>query len=337
MLIATGKICESAMKLRRYAGNPILRYRGDEWESVAVFNCAAIQKDEIHILYRAVGDYVSYVSRLGCAVFDRNLNLLERSQEPIFSPDIRFWEMSIEDPRLVKIEGEVYMTYVITPTPSAPGAVQRRLGIPKPQCAAPRTAIARVPRFWEFERLGIITPYNAEERNVVLFPKKIGGKYAVIHRPSNWIGPNFPVDRPSIWFAWLDSLPGMMHGHKVIMKPEQLWETKKIGAGPPPIETDMGWLLIYHGVNSDNIYRAGAALLDLEEPWRVIARTSEPILEPEEDYEREGDVPNVVFPEGAVVMDDKLVVFYGAADKVCCAASISLSKFVYHLLREERI
>jgi predicted GH43/DUF377 family glycosyl hydrolase len=99
----------------------------------------------------------------------------------------------------------------------------------------------------------------------------------------------------------------------------------------------MGWLLIYHGVNSDNIYRAGAALLDLEEPWRVIARTSRPILEPKEDYEREGDVPNVVFPEGAVVIDDKLVVFYGAADKVCCAASISLSKFVYHLLREEMI
>ena len=319
------------MKLRRYTGNPILRNRGDEWESVAVFNCAAMQRDDrIHVLYRAVGDYVRYASHLGYAVFDRNLNLLERSQDPVFSPDIRFWEMSIEDPRLVEIEGEVYMIYVTTPTSSPPGAVRRRLGIPKPQRAASGTALARVRGFREFERLGIITPYGVDDRNTVLFPKKIGGKYVAIHRPSNWIGPDFPVERSSIWFAWLDSLPGVMHGHKVIMKPEQPWETKKIGAGPPPIETDMGWLLIYHGVDSDNIYRAGAAFLDLEEPWKVIARTSEPILEPEEDYEREGDVPNVVFPEGAVVMDGELIVFYGAADKVCCVANISLSELVEH-------
>jgi len=317
------------MKLRRYEGNPIIKPRGDDWESVATFNCAALYKDgKIHVFYRAVGDYVRYASYQGYAVFDKNLNLLERPEEPVFGPDIRLWEMSIEDARLTEIEGEVYMTYVVTPTPSPPGAVRRRLGIPKPTCAAPRTALAKVEGLGEpggprFERLGIITPYDADERDVVLFPEKIQGKYAAIHRPSNWVGPGYPVERPSIWFAWLDGLPGRMHGHRVIMQPEQPWEAKKIGAGPPPIKTEKGWLLIYHGVDWDHTYRAGAALLDIEEPWRVIARTKEPILEPEESYEVEGDVPNVVFPEGVVVIGDELLVFYGGADKVCCVAKRS--------------
>ncbi|MFQ6102565.1 MAG: glycosidase [Anaerolineae bacterium] len=331
------------MKLKRYLGNPILEPRGDDWESVATFNCAAIYKDgKIHVLYRAVGDYVHYASRLGHAIFDEELRLLERFDEPCFGPHLKLWEMSIEDPRLTEIEGELYMTYVVTPTPSPPSAVRRRLGIPKPQTAAPRTALARVREFQSFERLGIITPYDADERDVVLFPEKIGGRYAAIHRPSNWIGSGYPVERPSIWFAFLDGLPGRrcpeciegMYDHKVIMEPEQPWEGKKIGAGPPPIKTDAGWLLIYHGVDPDHVYRAGAALLDLEEPWKVIARTTEPILEPEEEYEREGDVPNVVFPEGAVVVvvGDELLVFYGAADKVCCAASVRLDELIGHLL-----
>jgi len=96
----------------------------------------------------------------------------------------------------------------------------------------------------------------------------------------------------------------------------------------PPVKTEESWLLIYHGVDPNHVYRAGAALLDLEEPWKVIARTPEPILEPEEEYEREGDVPNVVFPEGTAVVGDQLFVFYGAADKVCCVASARLDDFI---------
>lgn len=119
-----------------------------------------------------------------------------------------------------------------------------------------------------------------------------------------------------------------MYDHKVIMEPERPWEGRKIGAGPPPIKTEAGWLLIYHGVDPNHVYRARAALLDLEEPWKVIARTPEPILEPEEEYEREGDVPNVVFPEGTAVVGDQLFVFYGAADKVCCVASARLDELI---------
>jgi len=334
------------MKLRRYTGNPILQPRGDDWESIEVFNPAAVYIDgKIHLLYRATGEYVNYISRLGHAVFDENLNLVERSDEPCFSPEIEFWEMSVEDARLTPLEGRLYMTYVVTPTPCPPYSVRRRLGMPMRPQARTRISLAEVTcesGHMSFQRLGIITPYGSNQRDTVLFPEKIGGRYAALHRPSTWIGPGYPTDTPGIWFAYLDDLPpgtsipqskpGGMYGHRLVMKSEQPWEARKIGAGPPPVKTDRGWLLIYHGVDENRVYRAGAALLDLEEPWKVIARTPEPILEPVEEYERVGDVPNVVFPEGAVTIGDELLVFYGGADKVCCVASVHLDEFVDHLL-----
>jgi len=325
-----------SMKLQRHAGNPILEPRGDDWESIEVINPAATYIDgEIHLLYRAVGEFTKYISRLGHAIFDENLNLMERLNEPCFLPSPELWEMSVEDARLTALEGKLYMTYVITPTPCPPYAVRERLSIPLSKQARTRIALAEASHKagrMDFQRLGVITPYEANERDTFLFPEKIGGRYAALHRPSNWIGPDYPTDIPGIWFAYLDDLPGKMYGHKLVMKPEQGWESTKMGGGPPPVKTERGWLLIYHGVNENRVYRTGAALLDLEEPWRVIARSPEPILEPEEEYERFGDVPNVVFSEGAVVIGGKLLVFYGAADKSCCVASAPLDELIEHLL-----
>ncbi|TFB11202.1 glycosidase [Candidatus Marinimicrobia bacterium MT.SAG.2] len=324
------------MKLKRFIGNPILEPRGDDWESVAVFNPSAVYKDgKIHLYYRAVGEYHPYTSRLGYAVFDKDLNLLERQSEPAMIPDAKMWERSLEDPRVTEIEGDLYLTYITTPTPSPPSAVRKRLGIPMPEHSAhPRTALAKIKKFNEFERYGIITPYGADERDVVLFPEKIGGKYAMLDRPANWVGEEYGTSGPSIWFATTDSIGQKITDHKLVMKAEAEWEGNKLGAGPPPIRTESGWLLIYHGVDDSKVYRAGAALLDLEEPWNVIARTGESVFEPVEDYEKYGDVPNVVFPEGMVVVDETLIVFYGAADKVCCAASVNLDEFIKDLLSE---
>ena len=324
------------MELKRFAGNPILEPRGDDWESIAVFNPSAVYKDgKIHIYYRAVGDYFPYTSRLGYAIFDEDLNLVERQSEPVMIPDAKMWERSLEDPRVTEIDGDFYLTYVATPTPSPPGAVRHRLGIPRPKYSShPRTALAKITNFREFERYDIITPYGADERDVVLFPEKINGKYAFFDRPANWVGEEYGTSGPSIWFATTDSLEQKITNHKLVMKAEAEWEGNKLGAGPPPLKTEAGWLLIYHGVDNNKVYRAGAALLDLEEPWKVLARTREPILEPEEKWELEGDVPNVVFPEGMVVVDKSLIVFYGAADKVCCVASVNLDEFVEDLLSE---
>ncbi len=120
----------------------------------------------------------------------------------------------------------------------------------------------------------------------------------------------------------------------IIMRPEYEWEAKKIGAGPTPVETSEGWLLIYHDVDKHHVYRAGLVLLDLDDPSRVIVRSSQPVLSPVREYERIGDVNNVVFPEGAVVIDGTLHVYYGAADRVVGHASASLSDVLLYLKEE---
>jgi len=190
----------------------------------------------------------------------------------------------------------------------------------------PRISAPSTSDFRSYTRYGVVGP-DHDDKDCALFPERIGGEFAAAHRIE-----------PNIELAFFDRIKKLDRAPKdpysknylkriqanVIMKPERKWEEKKVGIGPPPIRTDAGWLVIYHGVDSNTVYRAGAALLDLENPCRVIARTSEPILEPEEDYERIGVVPNVVFPEGAIVMNDELRVFYGGADRVCCVASVPM-------------
>ncbi|HFE64325.1 MAG TPA: glycosidase, partial [Caldithrix sp.] len=305
------------MKLERFNRNPILQPRGDSWESLAAYNCGAVLKDgNIHILYRAIGEYTNYVSRLGHAVFDTNLNLIERLDDPCFVPELAFWEKSVEDVRITPLDGKFYITYVVSITPCPPAGVRRRLELPMIQQAPTRVAVAETTDFINFTRLGFLTPYGTNQRDTVIFPERINGKIAVLHRPAEWIGPSYGTDIPGIWFAYLDRWEGGLSGHKLVLKSEYDWESYKIGSGPPPIKTEKGWLLIFHGVQLNRTYRAGAVLLDLEEPWKVIARTASPILEPETEYECIGDMPNVVFPEGAVVVGDELLVFYGGADKV---------------------
>lgn len=322
------------MKIVRYKKNPILMPRGYEWESIEVFNPAVLYVDSrIHLFYRAVGDYQYYISCLGHAVFDEELNLIKRYNEPCFKPDVKLWEHSIEDARITEIEGEFYMTYVIALTPIPPDAVRIRYGIPKTQRAITRVGLAKIDKdFHNFNRLGIITPYDGDERDVVLFPERINGKYIALHRPKNWIGPDYGPVRPSIWFAEFKEQSWIMSGHKLVMEPKEDWESLKIGVGAPPLKTEKGWLLIYHGVDASRKYSAGAALLDLQEPWKVIARTQEPFMVPQEEYEINGDVPNVIFPEAAIVIRDELIIFYGGADKVCCAVKVNLNSFLETLL-----
>ena len=116
--------------------------------------------------------------------------------------------------------------------------------------------------------------------------------------------------------------------HTILLQPKYEWEDSKIGSGPPPIKTKKGWLLIYHGVDKNLVYRVGAALLDLSNPSKVIGRTEKPLLEPEEPFEKNGYVKNVVFPTGSCIIDDQLYLYYGAADKVCCVATIKLDSLL---------
>jgi len=323
------------MKLKRHKQNPILKPTKNDWESEAVFNCGAVCKDNlVHLLYRAIGDHKKYKSTLGYAVSRDGINF-KRYDKPVFESKEEYEKWGCEDPRITQIGNKFYITYVALSKPAHKGG------------GPPKTALATTTDFINFERQGIITPEGAEDKDVVLFPEKINGKYVMLHRPSNWIRPDYSPENPSIWITYSDDLKNW-NDHKVVIEPEREWEGGKIGVGPPPIKTDKGWLLIYHGSswlpNSkfknyrgklyDRIYKAGAVLLDIEDPSKIIGKTKGPILDPEEDYEIFGDVPNVVFPEGTVVRGDELFVYYGAADKTCCLATCKLEELIESLVKE---
>ena len=300
------------VKFVRSLRNPIIQPRpGLLWEGKSTTNPGVVRIGEVtHILYRAVDE--RNISSLGYAKTMDGETLLERTTEPVFRPSEPYEEFGCEDPRITLFEGTFYIFYT---------AYSRR---------GPRIAAASTTDFRTFTRYGIVGP-DHDDKDCALFPERIGGELAAAHR----IEPNIELaffDRVKM----LDRVPQHPNSKSylkrieanVILKPERKWEAQKVGIGPPPIRTNAGWLLIYHGVDPNTVYRAGAALLDLEDPCRVIARTEEPILEPEESYERIGVVSNVVFPEGAVVTDDLLRIYYGGADRVVCSATISMKQLM---------
>jgi beta-1,2-mannobiose phosphorylase / 1,2-beta-oligomannan phosphorylase len=316
--------------LERHKKNPILLPNDSNWwESKAVFNCAVLRDDNrIHMLYRAVGEYEKYISRIGYASSSDGF-CFTRRREIALAPSEEYEKYGIEDPRLVKIDQEIYLSYVV-------------LSNYVSQRPSASTALATTKDFSNYTKLGIITSKGSDNKDVVLFPENVyqqlsdgtgNLKYLFLHRPSTWVGSKYGVQRPSIWIGEGGSLTNF-EKHTLLIKPEQQWEMLKVGAGPPPIKTKEGWLLIYHGVDRDHVYAAGAALLDLKDPTKVIARTKKPVLEPNESYEKNGDVNNVVFPTAAYVMDEKLFVYYGAADKVCCLATVDLENFLDYILKD---
>jgi beta-1,4-mannooligosaccharide/beta-1,4-mannosyl-N-acetylglucosamine phosphorylase len=189
----------------------------------------------------------------------------------------------------------------------------------------PTIGLAHTVDFRTFVQLdNAYLPFN---RNGVLFPRRIAGAYAMLSRPSDG-------GHTAFGDIFYSQSPDLVHWgrHRHVMAPVPLsWQATKIGAGPTPIETDEGWLVLYHGVlTSCNgfVYAMGAALLDLDEPWRVLARGSRYLLAPHVPYEQVGDVPNVVFPCAALVDEqaDRLTIYYGGADTVVCMAHAHLSE-----------
>jgi beta-1,2-mannobiose phosphorylase / 1,2-beta-oligomannan phosphorylase len=330
--------------LQRYKKNPILvPNEANWWESKAVFNCAILHyENKFHMLYRAIGEYERYISRIGYASSTDGYSFA-RSNHIALEPTQDYEQYGIEDPRMVEIDNQVYITYVILSAYVTDGAIVEA-----------STALATTTDFLKYTRLGVITTKGSNNKDVVLFPEKMSqqqqssvlsssssnntdgaGKYFFLHRPSGWIGSKYGVNKPSIWLGEGNALTNF-EKHTLLLKPEEDWEELKVGAGPPPIKTTTGWLVIYHGVSRDKVYRAGAALLDLHDPSKIIGRTKTPILEPKEPYEKFGDVNNVVFPTGACVVDnDKLFVYYGGADRVCCLATADLNYLLDQILKCE--
>lgn len=319
--------------LERYDNNPILTANEENWwESKSVFNCASLYDGKkVHLLYRAVGEYKDYVSRIGYASSNDGYTFM-RNSDMATEPVEEYERYGIEDPRLFQLESRAYFTYVV---PS--NYVRNRPTV--------STALATTEDYHEFKRLGLITPRLHDDKDVVYFSTKMAPTsgdlkssngsdekcYFSLHRPSSWIGASYGVNKPSIWLAESFNLTDFQR-YSILLRPEQDWEASKVGAGPPPIRTQRGWLVIYHAVSNSKVYRAGAAVLDLNEPNRILGRCKHPILEPDKVYETTGDVNNVVFPSGACVIDGTLFLYYGGADRVCCLATANLDSLVKYVL-----
>lgn len=328
-----------SLHLQRSPANPLIVPNSqNSWEAFTTFNPAAIYDDgKVHILYRAQG--YDYISRIGYASSSDGVHIDERLSEPIYTSstydtgvlgtptEVSMQYISgggyggCEDPRITRIDNRYYMTYVEFD------------GVNPPRIALTSIDASHfLHQRWFWERPVLISPPGIVDKSAVIFPRKIGGKYVIMHR----IYPDILID-------YVDSLDfdgtfWLKGEYKISPRPNH-WDSRKIGAGAPPIETEAGWLLIYQSVDEKDPgrYKVGAMLLDLETPHKVLHRSATPILEPQASYENDGFKSGVIYPCGAVVMNGTLFVYYGGADSCVCAATATLTDFLHELTSTQEI
>lgn len=327
-------------QLAKHAANPIIAPDGEnDWEAFTTFNPAALYADgKVHILYRAQG--FDYVSHVGYAMSSDGVKIDVKSSDPVFSPHHTFDTngklqqgarhdfMSggsyggVEDPRVTKIGDRVYMTYVAFDGWSPPRLALTSIHITD-----------FLAQRWLWEKPVLISPPGIVDKSGCLLPEKINGKYVFFHR----VFPNIQID-------FLDDLnfdgeTKFLKGEYEIKIRPDMWDSRKIGAGAPPIKTKDGWLLIYYGVDDrdDSKYLIGAMVLDLHDPTKVLYRTDHPIIEPVEHYENVGFKPGIVYPCGAVLIGDQLMVYYGGADSHVCVATAQIDTFLEEIKAQKPV
>ncbi len=299
------------MKLERISQNPILLPDpASPWESANVFNPGVVHHNGLfHMFYRAQGQ--DWISRIGYAVSTDGIHW-NRLRQPVLSPSGHPLERrGVEDPRVLELDGAFYMCY------TAYGYTQAEDGLDHFGGGTITPMIARSHNLLTWERLGPLV-LGEDNKDHVLFPRQIRGRYVALHRR-----------RPQIWLAYSDDL---RHWNPAEMRPlfgprpENGWDESTVGANGVPIETEHGWLLFYHAYDQEHVYRFGVCLLDLEDPSRVIHRPQEPIFWPEELWEVRGDVPNVVFSCANIRVGDRIYVYYGGGDHVIGLATCSFQE-----------
>ncbi|MBK7446307.1 MAG: pesticidal protein Cry7Aa [Ignavibacteria bacterium] len=322
------------------------------FENEGVLNPAVIKEgDNVHLFYRAVskGNY----SSIGYCRLKGPLSVEERSDIPVIFPQFENESHGVEDPRIVKIEDMYYLTYTAFDGLNALGALAvskdlihfEKQGLIVPQIsyeefshlAGSKSSVNE--KYLRYNNHSH-TPENPVkikylwDKNVIFFPRRINGKLFFLHRI-----------RPDIQIVAVNDLHELTHefwqnyflnlSDCIVLSPKHKHEVSYIGGGCPPIETEYGWLLIYHGVHDTvkgYVYSACAALLDLENPGKEIARLPYALFKPELEWELKGEVNNVCFPTGTALFDDTLYIYYGAADEQIACASVSLSALLKELL-----
>lgn len=303
---------------KRYEGNPILTPADWPYRINSVFNAGATVFEDKVLLLNRIEDMCGF-SHLCVATSKDGFTDWQIDKEPTMRPDPEGHPedmYGIEDPRIVRLEDdEDRKKYAITYTSFSE--------------AGPLVSLATTDDFKSFKRYGVIMP--PDDKDASLFPRKFDGRYALIHRPS----PKNYMTGAHIWISYSRDLK--YWGDSAILLPARKgcwWDAYKVGLGPQPIETEDGWLIIYHGVKttaSGSLYRLGLALLDLEDPSKVIRRCNEWIFGPDHSYERIGDVRDVTFPCGVVVKDDQLIMYYGAADTTMAIATASMKEVLSYI------
>lgn len=274
---------------------PIVEWVKDE--AVKVIDPRMVRRKEDGLLRLT---FLSYLQ----VVRSRDGRTVDSVPGPRFAPLAESEEFGVEDPRITRIGDTFYFTYV---------AVSRH---------GAATALASTNDFETFQRHGIVFP--PDNKDVVLFPEKIGGSYAALHRPISAA----PFTQPEMWCARSSDLVHWGQ-HAPLAGATSSWEADRIGAGPPPIRTPSGWLEIYHGSQKSSApgkvgaYSAGAMLLNLDNPSQIVRRTTEALLVPETDYDRHGFVPDVLFPTGIIQLHERVLLFYGAADTFTAVVELS--------------
>lgn len=327
------------------------------FENEGVLNPAAIREGNfVHVFYRAVS--IGNHSSIGYCRLDGPLKVQHRDVKPLIVPEFDYESHGVEDARIVKIEGTYYLTYTAFDGVNALGCLAtstdlihfEKKGIIVPQITyeefndLAQTSDTIHEKYFRFnQHSGILEKDGIKmlvwDKNVIFYPRKINGKFYFMHRIRPEIQIVVGIEKledltPEYWREYF-----LKFNDFVLLTPKYDHEISYLGGGCPPIETPIGWLIIYHGVKDSlegYVYSACAALFDLENPQIEIARLPYPLFKPQFEWELKGEVNNVCFPTGAVVFDERLFIYYGAADERIACASIQLSELLNELLLNKK-
>jgi predicted GH43/DUF377 family glycosyl hydrolase len=346
-----------AVMFDRCPENPIVVPGHYDWRMATVFNPGVIYDEGRFYMYeRTAGGLRPFHCYIGMLESDDGIHFSHVTDQPVFTPEMTGSKYgSVQDPRVVKIDGLYYMTYAFRPyawscNPTGVGVPvsheelfpgfsgdstenQTRSGI----------AISDDRVHWEHHCWA--TPKEIDDRDVILFPEKIQGKFWLLRRPLKFVNPDHSaiqaIDEPGIWITSSEDLETWADP-QVLINPAHKWEGGRIGGASPPIKTEVGWLVFYHGVEEIYpptrrvVYRLGAMMLDLDDPTQVLARTRDFIMEPKMYYERFGlFIPNVIFPTASPVKDGVIYLYYGVCDTAIALATAPLDAVVAHVLQQK--
>jgi beta-1,2-mannobiose phosphorylase / 1,2-beta-oligomannan phosphorylase len=326
----------------------------ESFEIRSVLNPAIYQEgNTLHMIYRAIDE--NYISCLGYARLEGPMNVAERSGKPFLYPTLKIEKFGIEDPRIVKIDGTFYLTYVVHDGKNAISAYsygEDLMNLNRGDVISPKIPYKEAGKIFSYSKLkdeyyffesfyqkycgGNVLIWH---KDCILFPEKIGGNFMMMQRilPDIQLVSFGDFSELSDKYFWIHNL--MELGKYVVLEAEHGFESRHMGGGCPPIRTEYGWLIIYHSAQETNkkrVYYGGAALLDLEDPFKVVARLPYPLISPTEEYELSGTVNNVVFPTGTATFDNQLYIYYGAADKYIAVAKVGLNELLDELLKYQK-